>query len=110
MEVYRCKQILTLVAGTVVGLSPDQARRRLHKLESIGEGRYKAKASVQFKSGEVISLEVPVPKWMNAFVGPLSDDEKRSAKETEGTTRTLDHKEKVVGDQVKRAVGGAARK
>lgn len=104
MEAYRFKQIMTLPAGTMLGLSPDQARRRLHNLESIGEGRYMAKATVQFKCGEVIGLEVPVPKWVDAFVDPVHNYR------PEETTRTLDHKEKVVADQIKRAAGGPARK
>jgi hypothetical protein len=63
---------VTLAAGTVLlGLSPDQLRRRATKLEACGENRHRATELVQFKKGELLTMpEAPLDKRLQELLEP----------------------------------------
>ena len=52
----RTRKIVNVAAGTLLGLSDDQARRRAHNLTKEG-GRYRANVAVQFKAGEEFEID-----------------------------------------------------
>lgn len=70
MKTYEARQAVTLGAGVVLKMSPTQAARRRHLLEDLGGGRHRARAPVQFKAGEVVGIEGPLPK---ALLGSLKE-------------------------------------
>lgn len=63
MRKYRIIKMIEVSPGTVVVLTPEQAAPRQHRLESLGDGRYRTKDLLQFKAGEVVGLvEYVLPK------------------------------------------------
>lgn len=82
MKKYLTTAVISLYAGTVLGLSAKQAALRAHALETLktatpdepaAEGKpakagspgvYRALATVQFKAGETIGLEAAPPKHL----------------------------------------------
>lgn len=63
MKHYRIVKFVEISPGTVVALSPEQAGPRAHRLESLGDGRYRTKELMQFKAGERLGLaEYVIPK------------------------------------------------
>lgn len=50
--------------GSVLGLTDKQAGVRLQSLKKLGGGRYNVTAPVEFKQGEVITLDSDVPKGL----------------------------------------------
>lgn len=65
--------VLRVGQGTVLGLTNAQAGVRAHNLESMGDDFYKVRATVEFKSGEEIVIDLAdVPKNLRQFV--IDDD------------------------------------
>lgn len=60
--------VLSLPAGTRLGLSKDQARRRAHALKPAGRGYYLTTAPVQFKVGEQVDYDGELPKHLATLV------------------------------------------
>lgn len=60
---YTTVAVLTLPAGTVLGLTEAQASTRSHVLQSVParKGWYTTAATVQFKIGEEIQIEGSLP-------------------------------------------------
>lgn len=50
--------ILHVGQGVVVGLSKEQASPRLAMMDALGDGLYKAKRVLEFKSGEEIGIAI----------------------------------------------------
>lgn len=75
MERYRAVQTVPIGAEMLVVLTEQQAKTRLHNLEPLGEGRYRAVAPLQFKRGEVFGLMSALPKGHEQFVERLREDE-----------------------------------
>lgn len=83
MRQYRIRNTLTVAAGTMLGLSAEQVRRRRHQLEPIdpqpgeapqwGPGRYRATTLVQFKQGEVVGIDGDLPKVHEPLVERLEE-------------------------------------
>lgn len=60
---YTAKAVVTLPAGTVLGLTEAQARDRKHALEPLAtKGFYTTKQPAQFKVGEVFDYAGDLPK------------------------------------------------
>lgn len=62
MTRYRMQQMVAVGPGTVVQLAAKQAARRTHRLEALGEDRYRTLDVMQFKVGEVVGFEEPLSK------------------------------------------------
>ena len=62
MQTYRAIDTLTVGEGTVLELTEAQAKTRAHKLQSLGESRYQATDTLQFKRGETVKLDGELPK------------------------------------------------
>lgn len=63
MTQYRIMKMIEVGPGTTVVLTPEQAAPRAHRLEALGEDRYRTKDLMQFKAGEVVGLvEYVLPK------------------------------------------------
>lgn len=58
---YTTTAVVNLTSGTLE-LSDDQARRRMHALEKVSEGKYLIKSLVQFKAGETFGYDGVIPK------------------------------------------------
>lgn len=97
MKKYTTTTIVTLPAGTVMELTPEQAAARRHAIESLrGNGLYRATAPVQFKRGEVIGLDVEPPK---ALADELID-EKEAAKRSSNEKAKRDKAETAARAQI----------
>lgn len=59
--------------GSLVGLTPEQAKPRRHKLEDAGDGVYRVKGDVQFKGGEEIAVP-EIDKGQSHLVDVLKQD------------------------------------
>lgn len=64
MRSYITQAVITLPEGTVMQLSDAQAAARRYALAPVGKNTWRATASVQFKAGEELGLEVDPPKQM----------------------------------------------
>lgn len=62
MTIYRILSTLPVAAGTIVQLDDAQAANRAHRIEPLGEGRYRLKELLQFKRGEVVGIEGDLPR------------------------------------------------
>lgn len=59
---------LRLGQGAVVGLSDEQAKPRLHRMEQVSEGVYRLKEVLEFKNGERIKVALDdIPKHFRAI-------------------------------------------
>lgn len=70
MDFYKTLETVRLPGGTVLELTPDQARRRSHLLDINEEDDLVARQSVEFKAGEIIGLE-QVPLVLKAALEPV---------------------------------------
>ena len=61
MNRYTTTAVVNLTSGTLE-LSKDQARRRIHALEKVSDGKYLIKSLVQFKAGETFGYDGVIPK------------------------------------------------
>ena len=61
MNRYTTTAVVNLTSGTLE-LSKDQARRRIHALEKVSDGKYLIKSLVQFKAGETFGYDGAIPK------------------------------------------------
>ena len=59
MHFYTSKDSFNSSVGvdSIVELTKDQARRRAHAVESLGDNRYKVLSTIHFKKGEVFGIE-----------------------------------------------------
>ena len=59
MHFYISKDSFNSSVGvdSIVELNQDQARRRAHAVESLGDNRYKVLSTIHFKEGEVFGIE-----------------------------------------------------
>jgi len=59
MHFYTSKDSFKSSVGvdSIVELTKDQARRRSHAVESLGDNRYKVLSTIHFKEGEVFGIE-----------------------------------------------------
>ena len=59
MHFYTSKDSFNSSVGvdSIVELTKDQARRRAHAVESLGDNRYKVLKTIYFKEGEVFGVE-----------------------------------------------------
>lgn len=64
---------LKVGAGTLLGLTREQALARFHRLEKTAtEGIYKTREAQEFKAGEILSMDpADVPKHLRANVVSL---------------------------------------
>lgn len=54
--------------GAVIGLSDQQAEPRAKRIEKMGEGVYRVRENVEFKSGETIRVGLDdIPKHLRAI-------------------------------------------
>lgn len=81
MQKYRILKTLPIGAGAIVQLDEAQARSRNHRLESLGEGRYRAIEPMSFKAGDVLGIEGELPKVHADFVEELAGAEPAAKKE-----------------------------
>lgn len=79
MNTYRAVQTVPIGAEMIVILTEQQAKTRLHNLEPLGEGRYRAVTPLQFKRGEVFGLMSALPKGHEHFVELITDPTAPSA-------------------------------
>ena len=81
MYTCRTKDTVSLEAGTIlIGLSPDQVRRRASRLEAAGENRHRTIELVQFKKGETLTLpEAPADKRLLELLEPAGTVERAGA-------------------------------
>jgi hypothetical protein len=61
-------------SGAEVELSDEQARRRRHVLESLGDGRYLTLQRVEFKHGEEFGYDGEFPKTLATEVKAVEAD------------------------------------
>lgn len=66
MKKYTLVGAATFGPGAILQLTADQATPRAHALKALGEGRFEARAAVQFKAGEIVGYEGDLPKAMAA--------------------------------------------
>ena len=60
---------LQIGQGAVIGLTEEQAEPRLKRLDKMGEGIYRVRENVEFKSGETIKVGLDdIPKHLRAIV------------------------------------------
>jgi len=57
--------------GTILELTDDQAKRRIHNLTEGEKGVYIVDKVVQFKMGEVIGYEGDIPKPIMSLIEPM---------------------------------------
>lgn len=62
MQRYLVAAPLSLHAGALLELTPEQAAPRVRELRAVGEGVYEVQTSVQFKAGETLGVDGIVPK------------------------------------------------
>jgi hypothetical protein len=70
MDFYKALETVRLPGGTVLELTPEQARRRRHLLDINEDDDLVARQSVEFKAAEVIGLE-QVPLVLKAALEPV---------------------------------------
>jgi len=59
---------LQIGQGAVIGLTEQQAEPRMRRLEKVGEGIYRVRENVEFKSGETIKAGLDdIPKHLRAI-------------------------------------------
>jgi len=59
---------LQIGQGAVIGLTEQQAEPRMKRLEKVGEGIYRVRENVEFKSGETIKVGLDdIPKHLRAI-------------------------------------------
>lgn len=78
MAKYKVVGSSARISHGIVKLSEKQADLRKHNLESLGSGRYRVTAPVEFKRGEGLEVEGEVGK---ALALQLEDEEAVTAKE-----------------------------
>lgn len=61
MNIYTTTEPVTLTGG-ILELDADQARRRLHNLRKLDDGRFEIVRAVNFKAGETFGFDGDVPK------------------------------------------------
>jgi hypothetical protein len=68
MQNYRVNGgVISLGPGAVVGLSDQQAARRLPRMERIGGGLFRLREALDFKNGETIKVDLKdIPKRFRA--------------------------------------------
>jgi hypothetical protein len=73
MQNYRVDGgILCLGQGAVVGLSDEQAAPRMNRMEKIGDGMYRLREVLEFKSGETIKVALDdIPKCFRGIAVSL---------------------------------------
>ncbi|MDF3821977.1 hypothetical protein P3G55_18880 [Leptospira sp. 96542] len=79
---YTAVSVVTLPEDAVLGLSEQQAKARAHALSPMGKGRYKTKAPVHFKVGEVFVYEGELPKVLASSLEPVEAERKRKPAQT----------------------------
>ena len=62
MQKYLIVAAATFGAGSRLGLSKEQAAARATALLEVGKGVYVAQQQVQFKAGEVVTIDGALPK------------------------------------------------
>jgi len=87
MKTYRIVQLLAVGPGTEVLLTDAQAARRKHRLDMVGEGRYRTRDVLQFKAGEVVGLEGDLPKAHLERVELLDDHVRAPASKPAGASK-----------------------
>lgn len=71
MQRYLVAAPLSLHAGALLELTPEQALPRARSLRPVGGGVYEVRASVHFKAGETLGVDGVVPKALaTALVSP----------------------------------------
>jgi hypothetical protein len=70
MDFYKTLETVRLPGGTVLALTPGQARRRSHLLDINEADDLVARQSVEFKAGEIIGL-AHVPLVLKAALEPV---------------------------------------
>lgn len=77
MRKFTVTGVLSLPAGSVLGLSERQAEARRHALKTRAAGVYEATSPVQFKAGEAIAFAGELPKALASLVEPAADKAKK---------------------------------
>lgn len=87
MHFYTAKDSFNSSVGvdSIVELDQDQARRRSHAIEHIGDNRYKVLSTIHFKEGEVFGIEQKLgtklqKNLFDAFKSKESEPEPKSVK------------------------------
>ena len=60
---------------SIVELNQDQARRRAHAVESLGDNRYKVLSTIHFKKGEVFGIEQELESKLHKNLFDAKDPE-----------------------------------
>jgi hypothetical protein len=88
MKTYRTTQLLTVGPGTVLQLSEEQLKDRGHQVEALGKGRYRAKALMQFKRGEVLGIEGELAKSQQDLVEPEAEPKREASQPVQTSAQT----------------------
>jgi hypothetical protein len=76
MTEYKTTSRITVPAGTVVRLSPEQAADRARSLEKADdEGRFVTKDTLEFKAGEQLGIEGDLGRATMAKLEPVTGAE-----------------------------------
>jgi len=74
MHTYRVIATLSVGEGTILHLTEEQAKSRLHNLMRLDEGHYRATTVLQFKRGEVVVMEQALPKGSERYAEHVTGD------------------------------------
>lgn len=87
---YTAKAVVTLPAGTVLGLSEAQARDRKHALEPMAtKGFYTTKQPAQFKVGEVFDYAGELPKALAEDMDAVERSKAQAAADAKAAAAAL---------------------
>lgn len=83
MERYQVTgRIAGVPADTVVGLSDDQVRRRRHMLAPAGDGLHRTLQAIEFKQGELVSLDpASLSKLQREMFAPVAEKKQPAIEE-----------------------------
>ena len=70
MKQYTITEAMNFNTGSILELTEKQYKGREHCLKKLGNNKYEALATVQFKIGEVIGLDEEVDKGLQHKLNP----------------------------------------